>query len=192
MKIKVWAFVLIIVLTVAVSSAGTFAAMKGFSAVSGLVSELRRAYAGNERSTDVSQPEDKNIQLPQGGKNVTLPANFNAGVSIAGTYGELTGRTEAEVLAAAEQAGTSTWGLAYKEGKLDQLKAKVQEKVEASLKQMVTKGTVTQEQSDLYLNWVKMFLSSIGDNTGGNTSGFGQGNGNWWDNGSNNQGGNRS
>jgi hypothetical protein len=188
MKIKVWAFVLIIVGAVALSAAGTLAMVGGVSAVTGLVRELRQARASIPQSAGYSFPwqsggsEDSAQNLPDDQRGAALPANFNAGVSIPGTYGEMTGRTEDEVLAAAEKAGMTAWGLAEQEGKLDELKQKVQEKVEASLKQMVSKGTITQAQSDAYLSWVKMFLASVGDDgAAGAAPEFGQGSGNWWD-----------
>lgn len=180
MKIKVWAFVLIIVGTVAISCAGTFAAVKGFSLVTSCISEMRQARSATAQNPgNWSASQDDRSSGSQSG---ALPMGFNAGVSIPGAYGEMTARTEEEVLAAAEEAGTSTWGLAYKEGRLDELKQKVLSAVEASLKQMVSKGTITQAQSDDYLNYVTAYLEAVGQ-TGGMTpgKGYGQGNGNWYD-----------
>lgn len=178
MKIKIWIFILIIVGSVFVGAAGGFAATGGFAFAGRLIEELRQPaqpnvgmqvpggnngnHNGNNNGKfDFGNMPDWSYDMmpsrPEG-----LPEDFNAGVSIAATYGGMTNRTEDQVNADALEAGASVWGLVQKEGKLDELKAKVTEAVTASLKQMVADGKITQAQSDGYLNWVEKYLQAIG------------------------------
>jgi hypothetical protein len=179
LKIKIWLFVLIIVGSLLLGGLGGFVATGGFMYADRAFKDMQQLHANaqlpcnnfgngdrNENRGNRNQPYDN---LPGGGQYslipqlpAGLPQGFNAGVSIAAAYGSLTNRTEAQVSAAAQQAGTDVWGLAQNEGKLDQLKAKVLEAVTASLKQMVTSGKITQAQSDSYLAWVNQYLQVIG------------------------------
>lgn len=175
MKIKVWALVLIILGSIAAGGLGMFAAMRGFSAVAALISGVRQARAvqipGNWGYGQGSRDSgSQSSQLP-----ADLPAGFNAGVNIESVYAGMTGRTAEQVQAAENEAGTDVWGLARKEGKLDGLRQQVQAAVEASLKQMVADGKITQQQSDSYTQWVQQYLKGVGQtNASGTTPGFGR------------------
>ena len=189
MKIRIWAFVLIIAGTLLLGLAGGFIGALGLT----LAGRVADRVLSNDLAprVEVQLPGDNRggwqdgmpwqggqsgdgSDMPrqggrwgdgqpwQGGGDGGLPQGFNAGVSIPGTYGELTGRTEEAVLAAAEEAKTDTWGLAKQEGKLEELKTKVREAVVASLDKMVADGKITKEQKDVYLQKVDLILKSAG------------------------------
>lgn len=172
MKIKIWAFVLIVVGAVLLGGLGGFALSQGFSLAGSIVSELRAGRIAEAPKAQFQVPADP----PSGGNGQgrvmpgfswgngqdALPPGFNAGVSIPGTYADMTGRTEEQVLAAAKEANTDTWGLAAKESKLDQLKQKVLEAVTVSLDKMVADGKITKVQKDAYLQRVNMILQIAG------------------------------
>lgn len=199
MKIKIWAFVLVIIGSLFLGAAGTFVVMSGVSIVGHLVQDVQAMVPrisiqapdnggnngfgngfgngnGNGFGNGGSQQpgfyfEQPNIPaLPS-----DLPEGFNAGVNIESTYAALTNRTVQDVQAAEEKAGTDVWGLANQEGKLKDLKTKVTDAVAASLKQMVTDKKITQAQSDEYMNWVKQYLQAMGRTNNRMMPGFGRG-----------------
>lgn len=191
MKIKIWALVLIIVGSLFLGSVGTFVAMSGVSLIGRVIQnaqilvprvsiETPGSNSGNSGSAgnggyfgNGGNSGNGGVQPGQGyyynGPSVNvpaiptdLPAGFNAGVNIESTYAALTNRTVADLQTAEQNAGADVWGLANKEGKLNDLKAKITDSVTASLKQMVTDKKITQAQSDEYLNWVKQYLDAAG------------------------------
>lgn len=181
MKIKVWALILIIFGSMAVGCLGTFAAVSGFTVVGRLLGEMKQArtvqlpgnwgYSQGNQGNGQSGNQQAN-QLPSG-----LPAGFNAGVSIETVYAGMTNRTVEQVQAAESDAQVNVWGLAQKEGKLDELKQQVVAAVTDSLKKMVTDGKITQTQSDSYLAWVNQYMKTLGQtNASGTMPGFGRGN----------------
>jgi hypothetical protein len=194
LKIKIWALVLIIVGSLVLGSAAGFGLTGGITAADHLLQSARSLHLGNTLQAPNDNgsnnnnngnngggrliPPDNNMpgwqfsmvpKLPDG-----LPEGFNAGVNIESAYAALTGRTAEQVQAAEREAGTDVWGLAQKEGKLDALKTKLTDDVEASLKQMVADGKITQTQSDAYLDWVKQYLEVISRQATGEMPGFGR------------------
>ncbi len=191
MKIKVWVFTIIVCGAVFLGAAGGYLLSQGFSLVNLMAQGIK--------SMRVEAPDRVQIQIPpdqggwyQGGEGddglpwgggrqgqpggyEALPEGFNAGVSIAGTYGEMTKRTEEEVLAAAKQANTDIFGLAKQESKLEELKTTLRQKVTASLDKMIEEGKITEGQKQTYLQRVELILQFAGevDSTGGALPGNG-------------------
>lgn len=169
MKIKIWALVLIIVGALVIGAAGGFAATGGFALAGKLMQNIVSIRADNAPRVDVHLPG--RMQPGQGGQgrqgqqgqDSALPPGFNAGVSIPAVYGGMTNRTEEQVLTAAKQANTDTWGLAKTENKLDALKQQVLTAVTSSLDKMITDGKITQAQKDSYLSWVNQLLQYVGN-----------------------------
>lgn len=202
MKIKVWLFSIIVAGALLLGAAGGFVLSQGFSLAVLMAQHMKAALANNAPRIQVQIPDGQSGGwYQQGGRNQggssggqfgspwggqqdqadgdALPQSFNAGVSIPGTYGEMTSRTEEQVLAEAEKAGTDTFGLAKQEGKLDELKTKLLEKVTTSLNKMVADGTITEGQKATYLTRVTLILQVAGqtqtnvfpDGDGGNRDG---------------------
>ncbi len=182
MKIKVWVFTVIVCGAVFLGAAGGYLLSQGFSLVSLMAQGIKSMQAELPSRVQIQIPSDQGGQsggddsLPwsggkrgQTGQYEALPDGFNAGVSIAGTYGEMTDRTEEEVLAAAKKANTDTFGLAKQEGKLEDLKTTLRQKVTASLDKMVEEGKITEGQKQTYLQRVELILQFAGqvDSTSG-------------------------
>jgi hypothetical protein len=166
MKIKIWALVLVIVGALAFGGIGGFVAAGGV----GLTGKLLQTALSARTSTSQS------VQANTGSESSTQSAGkLNAGVSVASVYAEMTNRTETQIETAAQAAQTDVWGLAYKEGKLDDLKTKVLAAVTESLEKMVSSGQVTKTQAQSYLMYVTNMLQSLGQSTTGTMPGDGSG-----------------
>jgi hypothetical protein len=166
MKIKVWALIVIILGSVAVGGIGMFAAVNGFTTVASILGEARQARTvqlpQNRGFLQGGQGNNQGGNEQQDQQPSALPAGFNAGVSIEAVYAQMTNQTVEQVQTAENDAQTSVWGLAQKDGKLDELKQKVAAAVTDSLKKMVSDGKITQSQSDSYMAWVNQYLKTIG------------------------------
>jgi len=178
LKIKIWAFVLIIVGSLVLGGALSFAVTGGLTAAGKVLQYMHpqaaasvqapNSNSGNGAGNGYGSYGRASGMMPGNGQFYTLPAkpaglpqDFNAGVNIESEYAALTSRTVAQLQSAEQAANTDVWSLAQSEGKLDQLKTKVTDDVTASLKQIVTSGKLTQAQSDSYLTWVKQYLDAV-------------------------------
>ena len=186
MKIKVWVFTVIVSVAVLLGALGGYMLSQGFSLVDLMAKSVKSVLTNKPSRVEIQIPSDQggksqggetggDDSLPWSGgqprQSEALPDGFNAGVSIPGTYGEMTDRTEEEVLTAAEKANTDTFGLAKQEGKLEELKTTLREKVTAALDKMVKEGKITEGQKRTYLKRVELILQFAGqvDTTSGAT-----------------------
>lgn len=171
MKVKMWALALIVAGAMLLGAAGGFALSQGLHVAGALLRNLRVEWREPEREDARLQQKLPELQDRYGSRSgqqdaeeeaAALPPGFNAGVSVPAVYGEMTGRTEEQVLSGAAEAGMDTWGLAEKEGRLDELRERVLSAVTASLDKMVEEGTITEGQKKAYLVKVHLILEMAG------------------------------